>query len=610
MPNDKIPTQLDPRLQKAILKNQQKEINILDESAHEDALISVIAKVTDFENFCAIPGVHHGNDITMAPDKSGRIVTAKVSVTELEKIQQSPVVLSLKGAQSLRPLLKDTTKEIHVPHVIETENEDVRGQGVIIGIVDHGCDFVHRNFRRDDGSTRLLALWDQRNNKIHSKEKINEALHDTDPYDFLGYDVSKEDPQRRTHAEHGTHVMDIAAGNGLGTGISGVAPDAELIFVEPAYWDIPEGELGNFGDSANLLNAIKFIFDQAEDRPCVINVSLGTNGGPHDGTSPVEIGIDGLLIEKPNRSIVIAAGNSYDDNIHATGSVPLDGHVDLQWNILEGDNTINEVEIWYDSEDEFRLEILNPENESIGSIGLGEHFTKSQVFATQVRHDNENGDNVAMVFYPLQGSAPAGIWTIRLHGVRITNGKFHAWIERDNHRRRTQSNFSPPNDNTYTLGSICCGHKSIVVGSYDAKSPSTPISYFSSAGPTRDERKKPEISAPGGTYPPDGLPVQAAASRTLNGKTGMAGTSMAAPAVTGVIALILAKAKAHNLTLTIDQIRSIVQQSARSHPPAREGWDNRYGFGRIDARAALALVTEMVDNSESPRVISQPAIRK
>lgn len=89
---------------------------------------------------------------------------------------------------------------------------------------------------------------------------------------------------------------------------------------------------------------------------------------------------------------------------------------------------------------------------------------------------------------------------MRLHGTRVTNGKFHSWIERDDPNRlqpNNQSKFASPNDNSHTLGSIACGHKSIVVGSYNANDRNKSIPEFSSAEPTRDGRQKPEISAPG-----------------------------------------------------------------------------------------------------------------
>ncbi|MGK9269303.1 S8 family peptidase [Bacillus inaquosorum] len=585
---NKIPENLDPRLQKAIANNLRKERSTTSEEAavneEVDELVPVIAKVTDIEKFSEMSGVQNVNNITMAPDKSGRIVTADVAISKLPKVHESSIVLSLEGAQRLKPLLKDTTKDIKIPNIIGTDANG--GEGVIVGIIDHGCDFVHKNFRNKEGTSRLITLRDQRHNKSYDKEDINKALLENDPYKTLGYEIGFQ--------EHGTHVMDIAAGNGNGTTVKGVASNADLIFVEPAYWDV-DG-LHDFGDSRNLLDAISFVFEQAKDQPCVVNISLGTNGGPHDGTKLVEVGIDGLVTEKPNRAVVIAASNSYDDNIHASGSVVEGNHYDLRWEIHETDTTNNELELWYDGEDEFRIEIFNPEGQSIANVGLkDEPINTHQIYATQVKNES-NADNHAMIFC---SNLDSGIWTVRIHGVRVRNGKFHAWVERDNNQydetgaliHRNQSSFVPPNDNSYTLGSICTGHKSIVVGSYDAKTSGNPISFFSSAGPTRDGRQKPEISAPGHK-------VLAAGSKNCPTdcikSVQMSGTSMAAPAVTGVIALMLAEAKFLNLSLNIDQIRDILKQTARKNASIG-AWDSRYGHGRVDAQAAVNAVKKMAE---------------
>ena len=117
---------------------------------------------------------------------------------------------------------------------------------------------------------------------------------------------------------------------------------------------------------------------------------------------------------------------------------------------------------------------------------------------------------------------------------------------------------------THTLGSLSCGYHSIVVSSYDAHYPSTPISWFSSAGPTRDGRKKPEISGPG-------QDVIAARSATGNGVIRKSGTSMAAPAVTGAIAATLSQG---GPDMSADQIRDAVIASARlTPPPTGTAWD-------------------------------------
>ncbi|RRJ61815.1 peptidase S8 [Paenibacillus oralis] len=591
---EQIPTNIDPRLQRIIEKSRQ-ETDHHEFGTTVTKEISVIAKVKDLDTWTTIQGVLETNEISTAPDGTGRIVTAKVSVDELENIRQSPGVLSLKATRPIKPALRKTIEEIKARSDLLPPGGANGGEGVVVGIVDFGCDFVHKNFRNPDLSTRLLAIWDQAAEavdgqsvtygRVFKKDEINRALNSSQPYQTLGYPSTLFNPR---NPEHGTHVMDIATGNGSGTNTPGVAPKADIVFVELSASDISwggeEAVDSTFGDSKQLLDAVKFIFDTAGEHPCVVNLSLGTNGGPHDGTSLVEQGIDGLVMAKPDRAVVIAASNSFNDGIHAKGTVPQGGSFDLHWQIKNHDFTSNELEIWYSGQDKFLLEIIQPNGESIGQIQLGENGRvtddtgRTIVFAANRKSDSNNGDNEIGVF--LEKGLPTGTWTIRLHGTNIHDGVFHAWIERDD---RGQSQFMPPLDNTHTLGSISCGHNSIVVGSYNAYLPNAPISFFSSAGPTRDGRQKPEISAPGHA-------VKAAASGTINGVTEMSGTSMAAPAVTGVIALVLAEAKANGIHLTINQIRDNLAQAARKNPPANQNWDKQYGLGRIDASQAVKAV--------------------
>ena len=334
-----------------------------------------------------------------------------------------------------------------------------------------------------------------------------------------------------------------------------------------------------------MLEALKYIFDKAGSRPCAVNISLGTNGGPHDGTTLVEKGIDSLLSAAPNRAVTIAASNSFDDGIHARGTVPNGGFVDLIWRIPQGDGSDNEFELWYSGNDRIALELLTPTGQSLGRITPGNNGSVEQngiveVFAANRTGDPNNNDNMIGIF--LDRRAAPGRWTIRLHGEAIVSGAFQAWIERDN---LSPSSFAPPHDNTHTIGSISCGRLSISVGSYDAHKPELPISWFSSAGPTRDQRQKPEVSGPGHG-------VLAAHSRTRTGVTTKSGTSMAAPSVAGIIALLLGEAKSRNHDLSAADIRDIVVASARRSPPGGAGWNDRYGHGRIDAAAAISNVIQ------------------
>jgi subtilisin family serine protease len=550
--------------------------------------VPVIARVEDPEAWRALPDVRGGAEVGPARE-GGILVTGRVPVERLELVRQEPTVLSLKAATPLRPSLDATTKNLGARKTqLPAGAKGGQGKGVVVGIIDFGCDFVHENFREATGKTRLLALWHQDGKatskspfgygRVHERAEIDTALRAEDPYAALRYEPEP--------GSHGTHVMDIAAGNGRGTEAPGVAPNADLIFVELSAgdvpWDGPDVLGQTFGDSVHLVEALKFIFDRAGDRPCVVNMSLGTNGGPHDGTTLVEQAIDSLVLAQKNRAAVIAASNSHADGIHASGNVREGKSADVSWAISRGDETSNELELWYDGGDHLDVELIGPDGASLGRMAPGESATakskgRTVLFAAHRANDPNNGDNSVNLF--LERGAPSGAWTVRLHGTAVKDGRFHAWIERDD---AGPSAFAArPLDHSHTLGSISCGFQSIVVGSYDAHRAALPISIFSSAGPTRDGRKKPEVSAPGHQ-------VLAADALSLNGTTIMSGTSMAAPAVAGLVALVLAEARAAKKKLSAEEIRALVISTAV--PALASGWHAQFGEGRVSARAAVAKV--------------------
>ncbi|MBI2344432.1 MAG: S8 family serine peptidase [Deltaproteobacteria bacterium] len=65
-----------------------------------------------------------------------------------------------------------------------------------------------------------------------------------------------------------------------------------------------------------------------------------------------------------------------------------------------------------------------------------------------------------------------------------------------------------------------------------------------------------------------------------------AGTSMASPHVAGLVGLILSAYQAMEPPLTVDEVRQIVRMSAEDF--GKPAWDNRWGYGRINAAKALA----------------------
>jgi subtilisin family serine protease len=587
-------TDIDPRIQ-LHLDRRARGMVLSATASTAKGEIAVVAKISDLTSWQNRSEVFAGANLGTTPDGS-YIVTARVPLDRVEMLRQLPYVQSLKASQILKPELKSTVEEINAKaDLLPPLAQGQQGKGVVVGIIDYGCDFAHRNFCNPDGSTRILSFWDQTApsgasshlgyGQVYTETEINAALQSVDPYTSLGHNPGGE--------SHGTHVMDIACGNGGGSGVPGVAPQAGIIFVQIANdtpWRGQNVVNSNFGGSVQLLEAVKFIFEQAGNRPCSINISLGTNGGAHDGTNPVEQGIDAVVKSQPNRAVILAASNSYGDGIHASNKVVQGSFIDLVWKIGQFDFTHNELEVWYGKDDRLKLELIDQNDQSIGEIDLGasarilNETNDLLFFVAHRKGDPNNGDNTIGIFMNTESMVsdlPPQI-TLRLHGVSIADGQFHAWIERDD---SGQSSFAPPHDNSHTLGSISCGQQSIVVGSYDAHASGQPLSYFSSAGPTRDGRQKPEISAPGHN-------VFAANSSTRTGVTRMSGTSMAAPAVTGVVALILAEALSLNKDLTVDQIRDILVKTARSNPPST-AWNDRYGMGRVDASASVQKVRDL-----------------
>jgi subtilisin family serine protease len=573
---------MDPRLQLAVVNRRTGRVALPTSSTTSDE-VAVVARVKSVEAWENLPDVYAGVVLGKADD--GFIVTGRIPSDRCAAVRLSPDVLSLKASQPVHANLGKTVETMAVSDkLLPAGVKPNGGKGVIVGIVDIGGDFAHPNFQDSDGGTRLLALWHQagptragdnvKYGRVYRPDEINQAIKASDPYGALGYGPA---PDRFEQGTHGTHVMDIAAGNGNGTQLPGVAPKADLIFVDASLSDVHWEGVGmvdnGFGDSVMLLEAIQYIFEEAGDRPCVVNISLGTNGGPHDGTSLVEKGIDTLLRAKPNRSIVIAAGNAQLDGVHASGAVGPGATADLVWNVKE--IVGGECEVWYEPTGALEVTLLGPDGTVFGPVPAGGNQTwgteDTQVaifIASRLDDPNNHQHHIDLWIAP---GVMEGEWTVRLRSLGGPNPiNYHAWIERNDNG---QGSFKLPTP-SHVLGSISTGFESVVVGSYDAHKAGFPISNFSSAGPTRDGRQKPEISGPGHQ-------VLAAWSRKKDAVTRKSGTSMAAPAITGLIALILAEAKRKNQTLTIQQLRAKLLAGLDGPPPAAGGaWDPCYGTGR------------------------------
>jgi hypothetical protein len=204
-----------------------------------------------------------------------------------------------------------------------------------------------------------------------------------------------------------------------------------------------------------------------------------------------------------------------------------------------------------------------------------------------------NGDNYVAVYltpdYRTDSFAPvaSGVWKVRLHGEEIRDGRFHGWIERDDpvelERMQSLRAFRFPsffggasNIDSHSISSLACAHRVIAVANADERAGKMNIS--SSQGPTRDDRNKPEVAAPGTDI------VAANGFDSDNLWVPMTGTSMASPCVCGVVALMLAQ----NNALTAAQCQGILKRTSKPLPSMDYTWRNDVGYGLLDPVEALA----------------------
>jgi subtilisin family serine protease len=532
---------------------------------------------------------------------AGDVVTGTVALGDLEKLAKVAEVQRIEAARALHAELDLSVSECRA-NLVHVGPPGRRGAGVIVGIVDSGCDYTHPSFRRPDGTSRILFIWDQGMAPAageaspagfgygveYDNARINAALLLADPFSSVRH---RDNPQA---GFHGTHVAGIAAGDGSepgqglpGSTFIGVAPEADLIVVANAS----NGTEG-LGTSASTLDAVNYIFQRAQTRgqPCAVNMSLGDNLGPHDGTSLLERGLDNLL-GGPGRAFVKSAGNAGADRIHAEGNVASGATVDLRFNQPGGDATPNQIDLWYEGADAFRVTVINPAGNSAGPVNVGAASTVTLPGGNTVRIDHRNNDafngdkRVFMTFAPgAAGQMLAGAWTIRLTGVSSpSGGRFDAWIQRG---AVTPTFLAPHESPARTISTPGTALEVITAAAYVTRGAGVgSLASFSSRGPTRDNRAAPTLAAPGsGVFSARGH--FGTPNPPLDPYVGMSGTSMAAPHITGTIALMFQK----NPGRTQAEIKACLESSARGDAFTGPTPNTAWGAGKLDAHAAVDCV--------------------
>lgn len=383
-----------------------------------------------------------------------------------------------------------------------------RGNGVMVSIIDTGIDYTHPAFRFSNGSTRLLGLWDQtvESDKVpeqfpygtlYTSDDLNQALMTENPLDIV---------PSRDEEGHGTFMAGIIAGSeDRENDFIGAAPEASIIAVKlkPAkkylrdYYVLKEGSIAF--QETDIFMAVQFSLAQAVkyQMPLVICLGMGNNLDSHEGTSSLSQYLNSVN-NLTGVCVTVAAGNELGKAHHFSGFISgKDDSQNVELRVGEGERGF-QLEIWGSLADVFSVEIVSPEGERIArsQSRLGESqrvrllFEETEIYIA----DKSVGLTSGQFLMVLQFRNPTpGIWSLRVYGDRILNGRFDIWLPMEKFIEEETYFLSP--DPEITLSSVATTSSLIVAANYNHYNDSLYI--HSSRGYTASGFIKPDIAAPG-----------------------------------------------------------------------------------------------------------------
>ena len=410
------------------------------------------------------------------------------------------------------------------------------GEGVLLAIIDSGINYLHPDFRNEDGTTRIAYLWDQNISgnppegfvvgTQYTREQINEALSTGNRQQALTIVPSTDT------VGHGTHVAGIAGGNGRGSNgnIVGAAPDAEFLIVK-----LGQPDFEGFVRNVEIMLGVRYVLEKAREleKPVSINISLGMNTGPHDGTAIIEQYLDDAASVWKN-NIVVGTGNEANARNHTNGTVSQDETTQFEFQIGENTHAYS-LSVWFNPIDTMAFEIVNPSGRGTPLIVYAAgpvSFTiqNTNIYATFAGPSPLNGAIEFALFLTGTDGAyvTSGPWKVIVHGQSIVNGKFDVWGPTTEAGGSTSYFLNSTVDTTLTTPST--SQLVTSVGAYNHVTGQ--IAPFSGRGFGRNNKViKPDLVAPG-------VEITSASHTTSVYRT-LSGTSMATPHVTGGAALMM-----------------------------------------------------------------------
>ncbi|HZO87262.1 MAG TPA: S8 family serine peptidase [Chthonomonadaceae bacterium] len=536
------------------------------------------------------------------------------------------------------------------------DRQGLTGKGVLVGIIDTGIDWRHPDFIKPDGSSRIVALWDMYDPswaKTGGKVGTKPPLEDKATGKPLGTLYTGDQITAALRGQgtvnsvdrfgHGTACAGVAAGNGRATAngvpagtYTGVAPEADLIIVKAAPPDVEaQGGIGPYTSEA-----ARWMLEQAQARhqPIVINMSFGHHDSAHDGSDAEELNLDQLLGKgKPGQAVCASAGNEGRNTFHAGGTFgPVrEGQQDidsLPTELFVKRNTL--LTAYFNHADDWLLALTRTDKPWADA----QHHP---IFLLLFR--DAKGDLQAKL-----SAKPQDIGVIRqaVHRPAVESPLAHdpptdrlsLWLEAGSYLIFGSGNSAKvssgqfdlylpfPDEASFGKGALASaligtpGNASsvITVGSYDFRNswenvkgshtyfnlkPGA-LSYYSSPGFRRDGMVKPEVIAPArytiSSAARDCILLKEMGKDYFATKDGLhlawQGTSAASPYVAGIIALMFQK----DPTLDASQIRDILRRTATHDEFTGETPNPRWGYGKLDAAAALKAVGATAQSAENP----------
>lgn len=451
---------------------------------------------------------------------------------------------------------------------------NLSGRGVITAIIDSGIDFTHPDFRKEDGTTRILELWDQNLGRVFSKEELDAAL-ELEDREAAGKMIPSVDV-----SGHGTAVAGIAVGNGRASGgrYRGVAYESSLLVVK----------LGNRGDgffpwTTELMRALDFVIRRGQfyNMPVAVNLSFGNNYGSHDGTNLLETYINDIS-RFGRSSVVIGTGNEGAGYGHTSGTVKAGELAEVELAVGTYETGFS-FQLWKSYVDQFTISLMTPSGEIAGTVAQPMGTQRMRYGNTQILlyhgfpSPYSQAQEIYFDFLPQNAYLDSGVWRILIRGEKIVHGRYDLWLPSASTLNSATRFLRPDPEITLTIPSTAA--LAISVGAYDDAYQA--YADFSGRGFTRlTNQVKPDLSAPGTDIP---------APRPGGGYTRVTGTSFAAPFVTGSAALLMewGIVNGNDPYLYGEKIKAYLRRGARQIP-GMEVWPNpMMGYGRLCVRNSI-----------------------